>query len=107
MANTITPGINVVALTVMDSDYSWTESKPGHVNGVPIFTIVFRAGGTSANTLVLRSGSLTGGIFLSVTLAADVTQTYLFGGAILGPCMVFTDCTFTAGALWSFCFGHN
>ena len=107
MANTITPGPNVVSLTAVDSDYLWTESLPGHVNGVPIFAIVFRAGNTSANTLVLRDGSLTGGIFLSVTLALDVTQTYLFGGAILRPCMEFTDCTFTTGHLWNFVFGHN
>jgi len=107
MANTITVSKNVVALSAIDSNYLWTESKPGNVNGLPVFTVMFQAGGTSANTLVLRDGSLTGPIFLSVTLANDVTDTFPFVGAILRPVMAIADQTFTSGAIWSFCFGRN
>lgn len=107
MANTITVSKNVIALSVMDSNYLWTESLPSHVHGIPVFTLMFQAGSISANTLILRDGSLTGPIFLSVTLAADVTDTFPFVGALLSPAMVFTDCTFTAGGLWSICFGRN
>lgn len=107
MPNTITVSKNVIALSAMDSDYLWTESLPSHVHGIPVFTLMFRAGGTSANTLVLRDGSLTGPIFLSVTLANDVTDTFPFVGAILSPVMVIANCTFTSGALWSICFGRN
>jgi hypothetical protein len=107
MANTITYSKNVIALSAIDSNYLWTETLPSHVNGIPVFTIMFSAGITSANTLVLRDVSLTGPIFLSVTLANDTTQTYPFVGALLSPVMAIADQTFTSGAIWSVCYGHN
>jgi len=107
MANTITRSKNVISLSAMDSNYLWSESLPGHVNGVPVFAVMFRAGGTSANTLILRDGGTTGAIFLSVTLAATVTETFPLVGAILRPAMLYSEQTFTTGAMWSFLFGRN
>lgn len=107
MANTITKSKNVIALSAIDSNYLWTESLPGHKNGVPVFVISFTAGITSNNILVLRDSSLTGPVFLTITHATGVGDTYLIGGAMLSPVMVVADCTFTSGATWSFLYGRN
>lgn len=107
MANTITRSKNAITLSAMDSNYVWSVAMPGYPNGVPVFAIAVRAGGTSANTLIVRDGSTTGPIILSVTLAADTYDTYLFGGCPLRPSMLYSECTFTTGALWGFVFSHN
>jgi hypothetical protein len=90
MANTIVYTKNVVALSA-----------------IPVVTITFTAGITSNNTLVLRDGSITGPIFLTVIHAANAFDTFLIGGAVISPVMVVADCTFTSGATWSFLYGRN
>lgn len=104
MANTITLSKNGIMLSAIDSNWLWSDSFPGYDNGIHVVTIVFKAGITSDNTIILRDERTTGPQLLAVTHATGVMDTYNYHGALISPVLLYSEQTFTSGALFSICF---
>jgi len=83
-------------IATIDSDWLWSDTWPGHGDGVPVHSIHFIATG-AADECVLRDGSITGPIVFHrvVTAVGDQVPSY-FGGNVIQLALDFSEGTYTA-----------
>ena len=99
MANTITKSKGMLNLSALDSDWLWSTTYPGHLQGIPIWSIAIKA--HAAGTIcILREGSLTGPIVFHRECVAvgDQVPSY-YGGELIQLVLEFSDGTYGANAV--------
>jgi hypothetical protein len=67
----------------------WTDTLPGDTAGIRVFSIILMAAG--ADTIVLRSGSVTGPIWFKYVTTAAEYAVLPIGGALCMPAMSAAD----------------
>jgi hypothetical protein len=102
MANTIVVGRNCVHLTAIDTDWTFTDSYAGCVNGVRVHSIMVSAAG--ADTIVLEQGSVSGPIFFKRVFSGAGSTFDVLGEPLLLPVLDVSDGSYTAGTIVSIMF---
>ena len=105
MGNTINPtaGSDIdkfIELTALDSDWVWTDTFPGALNGIAVDWISFSVGATATvDVCSIKEGSATGpSIFPRQPLAAtSPAHIVYYNGKSIKPVLDFSACTLSAG----------
>ena len=105
MANTINPtaGSDIdkfIEITVIDSDWTWTDTFPGAHNGIAVDWIAFSVGATATvDVCSIKEGSATGpSIFPTQPVAATSPVTIVYyNGKSIKPYLDQSACTLSTG----------
>lgn len=96
-ANTVTVTGNVIEITDIDSDWSWSDSFPSH-ESLPIGAVIFKPGAAD-DQCVLEEATTSGASFFDVTASDEYSEKGMnFSGARLRPVLDFSDGTYSAGS---------
>lgn len=96
-ANTVTISGNVITISTIDSDWSWSDDYPSSAT-LPIGGIIFVPGATD-DVCVIKEGSAAGAELFEVR-SADVydQKGFSYGGAKLRPVLDVSAGTYSAGS---------
>ena len=95
--NTVTRFENVIEISAMDSDWSWS-SIVSHPKGIKILAIKFFPG-AAEDYVVIRNGSDTGPKITKIESQDGEPRVDLsLSGSYFKPVIDFGDCSLTAGA---------
>jgi hypothetical protein len=96
MAATVTITNRIVNITAIDATWLWSTSFPNDAQ-LRVTSIEFM-GGAANDIIFIRDGSTTGAImFHRKTPDTDYTQIKYFFGAMMRPCILFSECTLSSG----------
>ena len=98
MVNTFIRSFATFNITDIDSDWLWSTTWPGNLQGIPVYSIHFVA--TGANDLcILRDGSITGPIvFHRLAVAVGDQVPSYFGGNLVQLALDFSEGVYTAAS---------
>ena len=96
-ANTVTLTDNVITISAIDSDWTWTDTLSRMTAGVKVVLVRFNPGAAN-DRLVIKQGTAAGAELVNL-LATDTEARlqYLFG-ATVKPMLDYSDCTLSSGA---------
>ena len=100
-ANTITHSGNVIEITNIDSDWTWTDTLTALTDGIWVKSIQFNPGATD-DVLVIKEGSDTGPKILYFKCVDTYDQRCKYfnhrNNVLLKPVFDYSDSTISAGA---------
>ncbi len=98
MANTFTRTKGTLMISDIDSDWLWSTTFPGNLQGIAVQSIHFIAH-AAANICVLRDGSLTGPIVFhrNAVAVGDQVPSY-FNGELIQLTLAVANGTYGANA---------
>lgn len=85
-------GVGVIAIrSIGNTDWSWLDTLPGCTSGIRVYSIVLMAAG--ADTIVLRSNSVSGPVWFKYVTTAAEYAVLPIGGVLCQPVLKASDQT--------------
>ena len=103
MANTINPtaGSDIekfIEITVIDGDWTWTDTFPSAHNGIAVDWIAFSVGATATVDVCFKEASDTGpAIFPKQAQKTQGPAQIVYYGCSIKPVIDYGDCTLSTG----------
>lgn len=96
-ANTVVRNGNVIEISDIDSDWSWSDTFPQYPQ-MPVVSIQFN-GAAADDQCVIKNATDTGPALFDVLVVDEYDQRYkLFNGTLLKPVLDYSAGTYTAGS---------
>ena len=98
-ANTITKVGNIVTISAIDSEWTWTDTFTTAISGIRVEGIIFKPGAAD-DIFVIKNGSTSGPQFMPVKCENEYDTRYLpLRGAMVKPYFDYANSTVSVGAV--------